>query len=99
MNLFAIRKQVDKILHPVVSGLARIPLNANQWTLLGAFVGLACGVAFLYGKWWIGLALLLVTTGLHVHLRCGVVPGSAAAARVLPARSYRSGSHRGVPGR
>jgi phosphatidylglycerophosphate synthase len=60
MNLFVIRKQVDKILLPVVSGLARIPLNANQWTLMGAFVGLACGVAFLYGKWWIGLALLIL---------------------------------------
>ena len=60
MNLFAIRKQVDKLLHPVVASMARLPLNANQWTLLGAFVGLACGIAFLYGRWWPGLALLIL---------------------------------------
>ena len=59
MNLFALRKHVDRVLHPFVSNVARLPLNANQWTLLGAFVGLSCGVAFLYGKWWLGLALLL----------------------------------------
>ncbi|HUH00603.1 MAG TPA: CDP-alcohol phosphatidyltransferase family protein, partial [Kofleriaceae bacterium] len=67
MNLFAVRKQLDKVLHPVVSAVARLPLNANQWTLLGAFVGLACGVAFLYGKWWLGLALL-VARGLIDHI-------------------------------
>ncbi len=67
MNLFALRKQIDKVLHPVVSGAARLPLNANQWTLLGAFVGLGCGVAFLYGQWWLGLALL-VGRGLTDHI-------------------------------
>lgn len=59
MNLFAIRKHLDLVLKPVVSRLARLPLHANHWTLLGAFVGLACAVMFLYGRWWPGLALLM----------------------------------------
>jgi phosphatidylglycerophosphate synthase len=67
VNLFAIRKHVDKILHPLVNAAARLPLHANQWTLLGAFVGLACGVAFLYGYWWPGLALL-IGRGLIDHI-------------------------------
>lgn len=67
MNLFAIRKQVDRILHPIISRLARLPLHANHWTLLGAFVGLACGVAFLYTRFWLGLVLLLLR-GLIDHI-------------------------------
>jgi CDP-diacylglycerol--glycerol-3-phosphate 3-phosphatidyltransferase len=67
MNLFAIRKHVDKILNPLVSAISRLPLHANQWTLIGAAVGLSCGVAFLYGKWWLGLVLLLVR-GLIDHI-------------------------------
>lgn len=67
MNLFAIRKQLDKVLHPFVSRVARLPLHANDWTLIGAFVGLSCGVLFLYGKWWIGLALL-IARGLIDHI-------------------------------
>lgn len=59
MNLFALRKQLDKLLHPLVSNISKLPLHANHWTLLGAFVGLACSIFFLYGKWWPGLALLL----------------------------------------
>lgn len=59
MNLFAIRKHVDRVLHPVCRAAAALPLHANQWTLLGAFVGLATGITFLYGQWWLGLALLL----------------------------------------
>lgn len=59
MNLFAIRKQLDVVLYPFVSRVARLPLHANHWTLLGAFVGLGCAVLFLYGKWWPGLALLI----------------------------------------
>jgi phosphatidylglycerophosphate synthase len=59
MNLFAVRKQLDRLLYPFVSKVARLPLHANHWTLLGAFVGLACAVLFLYGYWWSGLALLL----------------------------------------
>lgn len=35
MNLFAIRKHLDVVLHPIVSALARLPLHANAWTLLG----------------------------------------------------------------
>jgi CDP-diacylglycerol--glycerol-3-phosphate 3-phosphatidyltransferase len=67
MNLFAIRKQLDRVLHPFISRLSRLPIHANHWTLLGAFVGLACGVMFLYGKWWIGLVLLL-SRGLIDHI-------------------------------
>ena len=59
MNLFAIRKHLDRLLFPLVSRVARLPLHANDWTLIGAFVGLGCAVLFLYGKWWIGLALLI----------------------------------------
>lgn len=60
MNLFAIRKQLDRVLYPVVARIAKLPLHANHWTLLGAGVGLACAVFFLYGHWWLGLALLLI---------------------------------------
>lgn len=67
MNLFAIRKQIDKLLHPVISRIARLPLHANHWTLIGAFVGLACGVVFLYGMFWLGLVLLLLR-GLLDHI-------------------------------
>jgi phosphatidylglycerophosphate synthase len=59
MNLFAIRKHLDRVLNPLVSRISRLPLHANHWTLLGAFVGLACAVMFLYGRWWPGLALLV----------------------------------------
>ncbi len=59
MNLFALRKQLDRLLHPLISRIAKLPIRANHWTLLGAFVGLACGVVFLYGHWWLGLGLLL----------------------------------------
>ena len=67
MNLFAIRKQLDKVLHPFVSNIAKLPLHANHWTLLGAFVGLACSILFLYGMWWPGLGLLLAR-GLIDHI-------------------------------
>jgi len=67
MNLFAIRKQLDKVLHPIVSNIAKLPLHANHWTLLGAFVGLACSIFFLYGLWWAGLGLLLLR-GLLDHI-------------------------------
>jgi len=67
MNLFALRKAADKVLHPLVSSAARLGINANQWTLIGAFTGLGCGVAFLYGMWWLGLVLLLVR-GLMDHI-------------------------------
>ncbi len=43
-----------------MSRIAKLPLHANHWTLVGAFVGLACAGLFLYGKWWWALSLLLV---------------------------------------
>ena len=67
MNLFAIRKHVDRILHPIVSSLAKLPLSANAWTLFGALIGLVGGVVFFYGYWWSGLVLLLVR-GLVDHI-------------------------------
>jgi phosphatidylglycerophosphate synthase len=67
MNLFAIRKYVDRLLHPVVSSLARLPLHANAWTLFGALVGLVGGVVLFYGYWWWGFVLLLVR-GLIDHI-------------------------------
>jgi phosphatidylglycerophosphate synthase len=67
MNLFAIRKYVDRILHPIVSALARLPLHANAWTMFGALIGLVGGVVFFYGYWWAGLVLLLIR-GLVDHI-------------------------------
>ena len=60
MNLFAVRKQLDKVLHPVISRIAALPLHANHWTLLGAIVGLACAVMFVYREWGIGFVLLVI---------------------------------------
>ncbi|MBT8494075.1 MAG: CDP-alcohol phosphatidyltransferase family protein [Deltaproteobacteria bacterium] len=59
MNLFAVRKHLDKLTHPLVSRVAKLPLRANHWTLIGALTGLACGLALLFGQWWLGLGLLL----------------------------------------
>jgi hypothetical protein len=67
MNLFALRKQLDRLLHPVVNALARLPIHANAWTLLGALIGLVGGVVFFYGQWWLGLGLLIVR-GLVDHV-------------------------------
>src|SRR5688572_1920413 len=67
MNLFALRKHLDRLIHPVVSALARLPLHANAWTLLGALIGLIGGVVFFYGEWWLGLGLLIVR-GLVDHI-------------------------------
>jgi phosphatidylglycerophosphate synthase len=57
MNLYSLRSKADKYLVPLVRLFARIPLRANQWTLLGAITGVACGVAFLYGRWALGTVL------------------------------------------
>ena len=67
MNLFAFRKHIDRVLHPVVSALAKLPMHANVWTMLGAVMGLVGGVVFFYGLWWPGLVLLL-TRGLVDHI-------------------------------
>lgn len=67
MNLFAVRKQLDRVLHPLMSRIARLPLHANHWTLIGAAIGLAGGVVFLYAYWWWGLVLLIVR-GLVDHV-------------------------------
>lgn len=67
MNLFAFRKQLDRVLHPVVGGLARLPIHANTWTLIGALLGLLCGAVLYLGQWWPGFALLLVR-GLCDHV-------------------------------
>jgi archaetidylinositol phosphate synthase len=67
MNLFALRKHIDKVLHPLVAGISRLPIHANQWTMLGALIGLIGGAVFFYGYWWAGLVLLLVR-GLVDHI-------------------------------
>jgi phosphatidylglycerophosphate synthase len=67
MNLFAVRKYLDKVLHPIMRVVARLPIHANTWTLLGALIGLTGGVVFFYGLWWLGLALLLFR-GLVDHI-------------------------------
>jgi phosphatidylglycerophosphate synthase len=67
MNLFAIRKHLDRVLHPIVSSLAKLPVHANAWTMFGALIGLVGGAVFFYGHWWLGLVLLLVR-GLIDHI-------------------------------
>lgn len=67
MNLFAVRKHLDKVLHPVVATIARLPIHATAWTGIGALLGAACGVALYYGYWWLGWSLLLVR-GLIDHI-------------------------------
>ena len=67
MNLFAFRKHADRVLHPIVSTLAKLPIHANAWTMLGAVIGLVGGVVFFYGLWWEGFALLLAR-GLVDHI-------------------------------
>ena len=67
MNLFAVRKHLDKIIHPVVSTIGRLPITATQWTAFGAFLGAVGGVALYYGYWWAGLVLLVVR-GLVDHV-------------------------------
>ena len=60
MNLFVVRKYLDKVLHPVLTAIGHLPIHANQWTMIGAVLGLVGGVVFFYGYWWVGLALLLL---------------------------------------
>jgi phosphatidylglycerophosphate synthase len=67
MNLFAFRKNIDRVLHPIVSSIARLPLHANHWTLIGALIGLGSGAALLFGYLWVGFAALLVR-GLVDHI-------------------------------
>ncbi len=67
MNLFALRKQLDRLLHPIVSGLSKLPIHANAFTMLGALIGLVGGVVFFYGHWWLGFVLLMVR-GLVDHV-------------------------------
>jgi phosphatidylglycerophosphate synthase len=67
VNLFAIRKHLDRVLLPLVSALARLPIHANAWTGLGAVIGLVGGVVLYYGMWWAGWALL-VARGIVDHV-------------------------------
>jgi len=60
MNLFAIRKHLDRVLNPLVSRVAKLPIHANHWTLIGALVGLSCAALFIYERWWAALSLLIV---------------------------------------
>ncbi|MFT3698363.1 MAG: CDP-alcohol phosphatidyltransferase family protein [Kofleriaceae bacterium] len=67
MNLFAFRKQLDRLIHPIVSTLAKLPIHANAWTALGAALGLIGGVVLYKGWWWTGFVLLIVR-GLVDHI-------------------------------
>jgi phosphatidylglycerophosphate synthase len=67
VNLFAIRKHLDRVLLPLVSALARLPIHANAWTGLGAVIGLVGGVVLYYGMWWAGWGLL-VARGIVDHV-------------------------------
>lgn len=67
MNLFAFRKQFDRLSHPLVSNLAKLPIHANTWTIFGALIGLVGGVVLFYGHWWWGFGLL-IGRGLIDHI-------------------------------
>ena len=67
MNLFALRKYVDRLTHPIVSAAARLPIHANTWTALGAVMGLVGGWMFFRAMWWPGFAVL-VARGLVDHI-------------------------------
>ena len=67
MNLFAFRKQLDALILPLVSGIAKLPLSANQWTLIGVLVGCLC--SYFLSKGFLGLGFAaLVIRGLCDHL-------------------------------
>src|SRR5688500_8779120 len=59
-NLFALRKLLDRAIHPLVATLAELPIHANAWTMFGALLGLIGGVLFFYAYWWTGFVILVV---------------------------------------
>jgi phosphatidylglycerophosphate synthase len=67
MNLFAVRKHLDKAIHPIVSTIGRLPITATQWTYIGALLGAVGAVCLYHGYWWAGLVLLVVR-GLVDHV-------------------------------
>jgi phosphatidylglycerophosphate synthase len=67
MNLFAFRKNIDRLIHPLVAALARLPIHANAWTAMGAVMGLVGGWLFYRAMWWPGFAVL-VARGLVDHI-------------------------------
>jgi phosphatidylglycerophosphate synthase len=67
MNLFAFRKQLDRLIHPIVSALAKLPIHANAWTAFGAALGLVGGIVLFKGWWWTGFVLLFAR-GLVDHI-------------------------------
>lgn len=67
MNLFAVRKHLDKLIHPIVSTIGRLPVTATQWTAFGAVLGAIGGAVLYYGYFWAGLVLLVVR-GLVDHV-------------------------------
>ena len=67
MNLFAFRKNIDRLIHPIVAALARLPLHANAWTAIGAALGLVGGLLLYKAEWWAGFVVLVVR-GLVDHI-------------------------------
>jgi len=67
MNLFAFRKHVDRLIHPIVAALARLPIHANAWTAMGAAMGLVGGWLLYRAMWWPGF-VVLVARGLVDHI-------------------------------
>lgn len=60
MNLFAARKRLDSTLLPLMRVIGALPIAANQWTFLGACLGIAGGALLWNGQWWLGVAALVV---------------------------------------
>ena len=67
MNLFAFRKHIDRLIHPIVAALAKLPIHANAWTAFGAVLGLVGGWMFYKAMWWPGF-VVLVARGLVDHI-------------------------------
>src|SRR5580698_5495458 len=67
MNLFAFRKHIDRLIHPIVAALAKLPIHANAWTAFGAVLGLVGGWMFFRAMWWPGF-VVLVARGLVDHI-------------------------------
>jgi hypothetical protein len=80
MNLFAVRKHLDKVLHPVVATLAKLPIHANAWTGIGALIGLASA--------WRGVLRLLVG-----RLRALLVRGLVDHVDGYKARNFNAALH------
>ena len=85
MNLFAFRKHIDRVLHPIVCGAgASCRSTPTRGRCSAPLIGLVGGVVFFYGWWWPGLRLLLAARPGRSHRRlqgAQLQPAHARSAR------------------